>query len=1178
MEAFFFWYLIPLLANSQELLSSKTFAKQLTKMAKNTTLFLFLLFCCSWNYSYSQIFGEEIAYWDFSDGIPADWTNTSLSGIAQWEYRGPNTDPDNTVCGRGSCGAGSLPPASQSLDNGFVIFDSNYWDDDQGPCGPGLGSGQDPGPHTAWLTTGNIDLSGENDVVLTFQQQFKHFQTSTKVEISINDGPFTTVHTNAGPFSPNVQWVTVNISAYAANQSNVKIRFAFQGLYYWWCIDDIVLYEPNDNDLVLTETAYTDFELFGPGITGLENMEYDAYPTAFIRPFDFSCSFLNVGGLTQTSVDLNVAIKNESNVTIHTATGGNINSAPGQSASISIAAEYTPPATVGKYTIDFEVEQSQTDEAPDDNLAQKDFRITNYVYARAEEFAQSFYSPAAFVQDAAFELGNIYEVKVPGYKLSSIGVAISDESVVGSRVYGRVYDLNRDVIYGTTPDYEVNSAFLNADGEKKMMYLHFDPPITLYDTGWYNVQVGAYGNDERVRICTAGVPPDFTSYLIYPDNNLLYFVRKTPMVQMHVFPANATPGCTDLNADNYLPGATVNDGSCLYYGCAIPEADNYDPTANFNDGSCILDGCTDPIADNYNPDATDNDGSCLYSGCTDPEAANYNPQANVDDASCIYPGCTDPSAANYNPQANQEDGSCIYPGCMDPEAANYNPQANQDDGSCIYPGCTNPNAVNFDPQANQDDGSCVVFGCTDPEADNYQPDANNDDGSCFYLGCMDPEADNYDATATVDDGSCLYYGCTDVEALNFDPGANFDDGSCQYDAAFLGASITMGCEPLNVTFTNQTLIAENGVCLMTINGEVYTTECIAGFDYEFMAGNYEISYTYSVDNFESTYILTIQVFPTPAAPVLSFDESTYLVSCSGCEGYGSNWFFNDVLYAENGGNEIQAPGSGTYMVDLITDQACSASSDVLNVTLETALFSVSPDAACGSLEVTVENANAGAIPASSVCTYSVNDETIHTGCESSFNYTFTIPGDYIIEYSFSVGPYISELSSDELSVYEIPVQPIITFNEIDFLIECEGCSDMENIVWYLNGDATGLTNVESFTPQENGNYQVTVTTVDGCENSSEETLLLPIGINDLINPWSINAYPVPASSFIVLDAGFQSNWDLTIYDLDGKEVHKSWNNAPGALIVNTELLPSGIYVVQARTGNIQRQLRFNVVH
>jgi hypothetical protein len=137
---------------------------------------------------------------------------------------------------------------------------------------------------------------------------------------------------------------------------------------------------------------------------------------------------------------------------------------------------------------------------------------------------------------------------------------------------------------------------------------------------------------------------------------------------------------------------------------------------------------------------------------------------------------------------------------------------------------------------------------------------------------------------------------------------------------------------------------------------------------------------------------------------------------------------------------------------------------------------------------------------------------------------------------------------------------------------------MENIVWYLNGDATGLTNVESFTPQENGNYQVTVTTVDGCENSSEETLLLPIGINDLINPWSINAYPVPASSFIVLDAGFQSNWDLTIYDLDGKEVHKSWNNAPGALIVNTELLPSGIYVVQARTGNIQRQLRFNVVH
>ena len=65
-------------------------------------------------------------------------------------------------------------------------------------------------------------------------------------------------------------------------------------------------------------------------------------------------------------------------------------------------------------------------------------------------------------------------------------------------------------------------------------------------------------------------------------------------------------GCMDLNAVNYNPEATVNDGSCYYtttpiYGCTNPQADNFDPNANTNDGSCIFSGCTDPNAANYDP-------------------------------------------------------------------------------------------------------------------------------------------------------------------------------------------------------------------------------------------------------------------------------------------------------------------------------------------------------------------------------------------------------------------------------------------------------------------------------------------------------------------------------------------------------------------------------------------------
>ena len=114
---------------------------------------------------------------------------------------------------------------------------------------------------------------------------------------------------------------------------------------------------------------------------------------------------------------------------------------------------------------------------------------------------------------------------------------------------------------------------------------------------------------------------------------------------------DAVLGCTDPNALNYTPGATVNDGSCIY-------------PAN------MIAGCTDPTASNYNPDAEADDGSCLYQvfGCTDPAATNYNAEANINDGSCEYhedpefdgKGCTDPAALNFNPAAFIDDGSCIF--------------------------------------------------------------------------------------------------------------------------------------------------------------------------------------------------------------------------------------------------------------------------------------------------------------------------------------------------------------------------------------------------------------------------------------------------------------------------------------------------------------------------------------
>ena len=58
-------------------------------------------------------------------------------------------------------------------------------------------------------------------------------------------------------------------------------------------------------------------------------------------------------------------------------------------------------------------------------------------------------------------------------------------------------------------------------------------------------------------------------------------------------------GCTDDSASNFEPGATLDDGSCIYPGCTDSAACNYDAMANEDDGTC--DYCCDAVSSS-NPD------------------------------------------------------------------------------------------------------------------------------------------------------------------------------------------------------------------------------------------------------------------------------------------------------------------------------------------------------------------------------------------------------------------------------------------------------------------------------------------------------------------------------------------------------------------------------------------------
>ena len=178
-------------------------------------------------------------------------------------------------------------------------------------------------------------------------------------------------------------------------------------------------------------------------------------------------------------------------------------------------------------------------------------------------------------------------------------------------------------------------------------------------------------------------------------------------------------GCADSTACNY-EGATIDDGSCIFPGDACDDGDAMTVNDVIGDdcvcaGEAIVDGCTNPDACNYDPAATVDDGSCLTLDCNGECGGTAELDAcgicGGDGTSCA--GCTDSEACNYDATATIDDGSCTYPAedYLDCDGNCLNDA--DGDGVCDeleVAGCTNSDACNYDELATDDDASCILIG------------------------------------------------------------------------------------------------------------------------------------------------------------------------------------------------------------------------------------------------------------------------------------------------------------------------------------------------------------------------------------------------------------------------------------------------------------------------------------
>lgn len=439
----------------------------------------------------------QTVFWseDFAGGIPADWTNVdaSANAMAVWTYCA--TPTDNGINGCSGWWDDNLnlqvPFASATSTNGFVTVDSDA-------------NGYNE--HVSELTTSAIDLSGQSAVVLRMETHIGVFtvaaETGAIARVS-NDGGTTwdsyTIFPGllTGPPDPGVaRWslnphvAELDISATAANQSAVLIQWQWTGNYeYLWNLDDIKLQDMitplPDNDMVSVD---------------MNPAEYYSTPISQVSLVDFGGIVANSGALDQTNVTLTATVTDvATSMVVATDQATEATLAAGDSVLIDPAVDWTPPAAVGAYTLDYTVSADASDDVPINNDFSFPFIVTPGTFAKAEV-------PTLSVSAGEpMEFGNLYTVV---NNTTSTGDPIIAESI-------------------TTGFTNAN----NVDGQTITVYLMkvlvdiFDPNIQTFDdssidivgVGFYEAPVGT-GPDSGEQTIALVDDVDFASPVMLEAN------------------------------------------------------------------------------------------------------------------------------------------------------------------------------------------------------------------------------------------------------------------------------------------------------------------------------------------------------------------------------------------------------------------------------------------------------------------------------------------------------------------------------------------------------------------------------------------------------------------------------------------------------------------------------------
>ena len=401
-----------------------------------------------------------VPFWseDFSNGVPSTWINSSVP----WVYRGPSTNPNQTVGSQGAySGINNNPPSnnpisSPTANGGFMIFDSDYYDN-LGVAG-GFGTGQypsNPSGHIGTLTTESIDLSTYPAVSLLFNSYYREFAGIAKVAFSIDGGVTFTdemeVHPDIGANEATTRdyQVMLNLPPNIAGQPSVHIQFIYDGTvlfnnyygYYFWMIDDIQLIETPDNLMECQD------EVFGGWWLGFQttgdlgcNYTFNPMAQAISNPYRLEGVVRNIGANVQNNVTLHGDISDEAGNVLFSDISNGISLGVSSNDTLAVNSSYTPTG-MGVHNISI---WATSDSFPHTDTATMTSIVSDSVYA----IDYDWNSDGANLGTGSWRIGRTcggqvgataYDVYTTG-QVTSVSFHVNSESVPGAQMTAEIYE------------------------------------------------------------------------------------------------------------------------------------------------------------------------------------------------------------------------------------------------------------------------------------------------------------------------------------------------------------------------------------------------------------------------------------------------------------------------------------------------------------------------------------------------------------------------------------------------------------------------------------------------------------------------------------------------------------------------------------------------------------------